>query len=748
MFIPRRQKRNRKRRFRRKREYTSGEDFYNELADSFHTEQDFMDAGLINHVISRALKKIPQLRRNEAKKMGELAVSDMIRDTHIPIRILQVILDLTQQKLNGRKTADGDRKKKSFDKIALVVGYQNHGVGMIDLGGIINTKDVQEHIPPAVRDKKEPMLVYRYDQPIRNTLFNYQRTCDEYQEGQEEEMHCDCDSSIYKDKDHNHVVTGDLSIIENQRLRDLFYKGPNYREPKPINWNKNNACIKKDLDLFINKWSNNTGVSTLCFKEWRNEVMKKVQEKIARLRIKTKYKPTFPVLRDRECLKELDRLQDKFVLVPIDKAANNIGFICKKYYLEIIKKEVSSDTYVTLPQEDTERSVMRDIIEDCNHVGISVHKDFKNLPSIHATIKMHKDPVKFRYIIGSRTSVLKPLAKKLVTILQLVMKSMRNYCDKIRFYTGFNRYWIVENNEVVLRNMDEINSRNNGRNIECFDFSTLYTKIDPDDLKDKLLQVVKKAFRGGQNKYLRISNNRITWTNKAEDNVYTIERIEMMIDTLVDSAYFKFGNTIYRQKIGIPMGIDPAPQMANLYLFSYEFDFMERLAKEDYRSARKFNYTCRFIDDLETLNNDGKLSDLKEDIYPPELVCNKENVGDQRATFLDMETSVIDRRFVTKTYDKRESYDFEIVNYPDLSGNIPRGSAYGVYTSQLIRYARVCSYKEDFIARAALLKRKLKEKGFTEERLRKTSRKCIHNNNWIIKKYQGSGFRAVDLHYC
>ena len=139
---------------------------------------------------------------------------------------------------------------------------------------------------------------------------------------------------------------------------------------------------------------------------------------------------------------------------------------------------------------------------------------------------------------------------------------------------------------------------------------------------------------------------------------------------------------------------------------------------------------------------------MKEDIYPPELVCNKENVGDQKATFLDMETSVIDRRFVTKTYDKKESYDFEIVNYPDLSGNIPRGSAYGVYTSQLIRYARVCSYKEDFINRAALLKRKLKEKGFTEEKLQKTSRKCVHNNDWIIKKYQGSGFKAIDLHYC
>ena len=88
------------------------------------------------------------------------------------------------------------------------------------------------------------------------------------------------------------------------------------------------------------------------------------------------------------------------------------------------------------------------------------------------------------------------------------------------------------------------------------------------------------------------------------------------------------------------------------------------------------------------------------------------------------------------------------MNYPDLSGNIPLGSAYGVYTSQLIRYARVCSNKEDFITCATLLKNKLKKKGFTEEKLRNTSRRCIHNNNWIIKKYERSGFKAVDLHYC
>jgi len=61
------------------------------------------------------------------------------------------------------------------------------------------------------------------------------------------------------------------------------------------------------------------------------------------------------------------------------------------------------------------------------------------------------------------------------------------------------------------------------------------------------------------------------------------------------------------------------------------------------------------------------------------MVCNKENEGDQKATFLDIDIRVDKSRFVTKIYDKREDYKFEIINYPDLSGNIPHNAAYGVF---------------------------------------------------------------------
>ena len=198
--------------------------------------------------------------------------------------------------------------------------------------------------------------------------------------------------------------------------------------------------------------------------------------------------------------------------------------------------------------------------------------------------------------------------------------------------------------------------------------------------------------------------------------------------------------------VGIPMGIDPAPQMANLYLYMYEAAFMEKLAKEDYGSAKKFNLTKRFIDDLNTINNDGKLGEYHSEgrIYPPEMQLNRENPDDQKATFLDMEEQIKDGIILTKTYDKREDFKFEIVNYPDLSGNIPQNAAYGVYTSQIIRNARVCCDQKDFLCRVKQLQKKLIKKGFIPERMNRTAGICLHRNPWIRQKY--GGLKTSDLY--
>ena len=126
---------------------------------------------------------------------------------------------------------------------------------------------------------------------------------------------------------------------------------------------------------------------------------------------------------------------------------------------------------------------------------------------------------------------------------------------------------------------------------------------------------------------------------------------------------------------------------------------MEMLTKENYSAAKKFNYTRRFIDDLHTLNYDGHLEENNNmgRIYPQELKLNQENQNNDKATFLDLEEQIKDACIEVKTYDKRDAFKFEIIDYPDLSGNIPTKPAYGVFTSQVIRYARICSVKGDLL---------------------------------------------------
>ena len=86
-------------------------------------------------------------------------------------------------------------------------------------------------------------------------------------------------------------------------------------------------------------------------------------------------------------------------------------------------------------------------------------------------------------------------------------------------------------------------------------------------------------------------------------------------------------------------------------------------------------------------------------IHPPELQLNKANTSDIEAPFLDFHLSISNGFISSKIYDKRDDFDFDIVNFPFLDGDVPRSTSYGVYISQLIRFARVSSHVADFNAR-------------------------------------------------
>ena len=94
-------------------------------------------------------------------------------------------------------------------------------------------------------------------------------------------------------------------------------------------------------------------------------------------------------------------------------------------------------------------------------------------------------------------------------------------------------------------------------------------------------------------------------------------------------------------------------------------------------------------------------------IYPTELQSNKANSSDTEAPFLNLNVSITNGIVSFKIHDTRDDFKIEIVNFPFLDGDVPRSPSYGVYISQLIRFARVCSYVDDFNNRNLFLTAKL-----------------------------------------
>ena len=105
------------------------------------------------------------------------------------------------------------------------------------------------------------------------------------------------------------------------------------------------------------------------------------------------------------------------------------------------------------------------------------------------------------------------------------------------------------------------------------------------------------------------------------------------ISYLLDNCYFTVGKQILEQIIGIPMGSDPAPFMANLFLYYYESQFINKCRREKNKGVYKFGNIFRFIDDLNAINDNGEFEKNIKNIYPEELELNKENIGYTEATF-------------------------------------------------------------------------------------------------------------------
>ena len=225
-------------------------------------------------------------------------------------------------------------------------------------------------------------------------------------------------------------------------------------------------------------------------------------------------------------------------------------------------------------------------------------------------------------------------------------------------------------------------------------------------------------------------------------HAWTCQNVCDALTFLLDNIFIRFGTKLYRQVVGIPMGTNCAPLVADFFLFCYERDFMMSLSDDKQADViDAFNTTSRYLDDILNINH-VYFDNMVSQIYPSEpaseIQLNKANTSDTEAALLDIHLSISNDIVSTKIYDKRDDFDFEIVNFPFLDGDVPRSTSYGVYISQFIPFARASklSIVADFNTRNELLTQKLLKQGYRYHKLRKTFSKFYRQYYDLISKFQ------------
>ena len=156
------------------------------------------------------------------------------------------------------------------------------------------------------------------------------------------------------------------------------------------------------------------------------------------------------------------------------------------------------------------------------------------------------------------------------------------------------------------------------------------------------------------------------------------------------------------------MGTSCAPWLANAYLLAYESSWV----RKHLRQAKQLNDVARYLDDILFLGDVNDFERILLKIYPRTLTLKRTSTTDTSFAFLDLQIDFRETAVTTSLYDKRREFGFDIVNFPDMTGCIPRSIARGVIASQFLRYGLIITTRSEFLQHCRALTKTLLKRGF------------------------------------
>ena len=275
------------------------------------------------------------------------------------------------------------------------------------------------------------------------------------------------------------------------------------------------------------------------------------------------------------------------------------------HYINTLKQELGGTKAYDKTSEKEKSVIDNHIFHNATKFAVSVNKDQERLPTFYWLPKLHnKKTYKARFIANSSSCTTTELSKLLASCLTTIKKHGIKYCEKVYERSGKNLFWSIKYSCEVLNKLKSRGYR--ASSLSTYDFSTLYTTLPHNLIKDKLVDIIERTFQREGSLNIACNDKNAFFTSDAvrNYNLWSCQKVREALTFLFNNIYIRFGSKLYRQIVVIPMGTNCAHLVADLFLFCYERDFMLSLS-EDNKSGviEAFNSTSRYLDDLLHIDN-------------------------------------------------------------------------------------------------------------------------------------------------
>lgn len=643
------------------------------------------------------------------------------------------------------------QKDNNSPKIMFKVAFENRCMDKLFLPSILNSSRMKN----AFRSLLEPDIViprvdvvFKLSDSTSRMFCNYGKFLRTLDNSKRDEIlggSCNCLNSFsnFVDARLGHVCTGDTSIVSDGRLRSLFRLGAKFRMNKTIEHEAVMSELKEALNVTMNNFGKRYRRNALVCRLKADEVWQEM-EPILRGRLRRSREES--VTNEFDYKHSLNEIHRNFVVTIVDKASGNYAFTCKKLYLEFMEREMNTvhgnnRTY-SLTDQETMEAIIRRHERATRNLNLEVTEGCA-LPRIYGIPKMHKNPVKFRFITGAYNSSLKAISKEFQRILRFLQTHFMRYCHMSSGHTGINNYFSITNTEKVINSLRSVNSSNTS--IFCADFSSLFTNLPHDVVRENMWMLMDILFKNSGKDYVAVNNYTVKYDSGGclKGRLYSKDDLKYILDFILKESFAVYCGKIYKQDRGIPQGNNASPQIADLTLAMMEYRYVSQKVKIQHPLSHSLGRTFRYIDDLLHVSSRAdKFVEATSDMYHSSLTLERTNRDAGDTAFLDLLIRPQqDGTLNLSLYNKTDDYNFEVIRYPHRDSCIPRRIGLNTLHGEILRIYRNCSRYSEFQERVRALLVHFTRIGYTKLEISEQFMRTVSKNPNVALRYGTSKYK-------